>query len=103
HGTKAVGKPKIDSAIESMKDINPYVQLDRHEVARTSENALEILSNYDIIVDGTDNFPTRYLVNAACVLLKKPNVYGSIFRLEGQASVFAPHLGGPCYRCLYPE
>src|SRR6201985_2335625 len=103
HGTKDVGKPKIDSAIESMHDINPYVQLDRHEVALTSENALDILKNYDIIVDGTDNFPTRYLVNDACVLLKKPNVYGSIFRFDGQASVFAPELGGPCYRCLYPE
>src|SRR6185503_5415780 len=102
HGTKDVGKPKIDSAIESMKDINPYVQLDRHEVALTSENALEILKNYDIIVDGTDNFPTRYLVNDACVLLKKPNVYGSIFRFEGQSTIFA-YPGGPCYRCLYPE
>ena len=102
HGTKDVGKPKIDSAIESMKDINPYVQLDRHEVALTSENALDILRNYDIIVDGTDNFPTRYLVNDACVLLNKPNVYGSIFRFEGQATVFA-YEGGPCYRCLYPE
>jgi adenylyltransferase/sulfurtransferase len=102
HGTKDVGKPKIDSAIESMKDINPYVQLDRHEVALTSENALEILKDYDYIVDGTDNFPTRYLVNDACVLLKKPNVYGSIFRFEGQATIFA-YPGGPCYRCLYPE
>jgi len=102
HGTKDVGKPKIDSAIESMKDINPYVQLDRHEVALTSENALDILKNYDIIVDGTDNFPTRYLVNDACVLLKKPNVYGSIFRFEGQSTIFA-YPGGPCYRCLYPE
>jgi adenylyltransferase/sulfurtransferase len=102
HGTKDVGKPKIDSAIESMRDINPYVQLDRHEVALTSENALEILKDYDYIVDGTDNFPTRYLVNDACVLLKKPNVYGSIFRFEGQATIFA-YPGGPCYRCLYPE
>ena len=102
HGTKDVGKPKIDSAIESMKDINPYVQLDRHEVALTSENALDILKDYDYIVDGTDNFPTRYLVNDACVLLKKPNVYGSIFRFEGQATIFA-YPGGPCYRCLYPE
>ena len=102
HGTKDVGKPKIDSAIESMRDINPYVQLDRHEVALTSENALDILKDYDYIVDGTDNFPTRYLVNDACVLLKKPNVYGSIFRFEGQATIFA-YPGGPCYRCLYPE
>src|ERR1700723_1487577 len=102
HGTKDVGKKKLDSAIESMSDINPFVQLDRHEVALTSENALDILKDYDIIVDGTDNFPTRYLVNDACVLLNKPNVYGSIFRFEGQSTVFA-YEGGPCYRCLYPE
>src|ERR1700748_312298 len=102
HGTKDVGKKKLDSAIESMRDINPYVQLDRHEVALTSENAFEIFKDYDYVVDGTDNFPTRYLVNDACVLLKKPNVYGSIFRFEGQATVFA-YEGGPCYRCLYPE
>jgi molybdopterin/thiamine biosynthesis adenylyltransferase/rhodanese-related sulfurtransferase len=102
HGTKDVGRPKIDSAIESMRDINPFVQLDRHEVALTSENAFEILKDYDYVVDGTDNFPTRYLVNDACVLLKKPNVYGSIFRFEGQATIFA-YPGGPCYRCLYPE
>jgi adenylyltransferase/sulfurtransferase len=102
HGTKDVGKPKIDSAIESMHDINPFVKLDRHEVALSSENALEILKDYDYIVDGTDNFPTRYLVNDACVLLKKPNIYGSIFRFEGQATIFA-YPGGPCYRCLYPE
>ena len=102
HGTKDVGKPKIDSAIETMRDINPFVKLDRHEVALTSENALEILKDYDYVVDGTDNFPTRYLVNDACVLLKKPNIYGSIFRFEGQATIFA-YPGGPCYRCLYPE
>ncbi len=102
HGTKDVGKPKIDSAMESMRDINPFVQLDRHEVALTSENALDIIKDYDIVVDGTDNFPTRYLVNDACVLLKKPNVYGSIFRFEGQSTIFATE-GGPCYRCLYPE
>ncbi len=102
HGTKDVGKKKLDSAAETMLDINPYVQIDRHETALTSENALEILKDYDIVVDGTDNFPTRYLVNDACVLLKKPNVYGSIFRFEGQATIFA-YPGGPCYRCLYPE
>jgi len=102
HGTKDVGKKKLDSAIESMHDINPFVRLDRHETALTSENALEIMKDYDIIVDGTDNFPTRYLVNDACVLLGKPNVYGSIFRFEGQSTVFA-YKGGPCYRCLYPE
>ena len=102
HGTKDVGRRKIDSAIESMRDINPFVRLDRYETALSSENALEILKDYDYIVDGTDNFPTRYLVNDACVLLKKPNVYGSVFRFEGQATIFA-YPGGPCYRCLYPE
>ena len=102
HGTKDVGRKKLDSAAETMLDINPYVEIDRHEVALTSENALDILKDYDIVVDGTDNFPTRYLVNDACVLLGKPNVYGSIFRFEGQATVFA-YPGGPCYRCLYPE
>ncbi|MBK7930465.1 MAG: molybdopterin-synthase adenylyltransferase MoeB [Bryobacterales bacterium] len=102
HGTKDVGKPKIDSAIESMLDINPFINVVRHETALTSENALEIIKDYDLVADGTDNFPTRYLVNDACVLLKKPNVYGSIFRFEGQATVFA-YPGGPCYRCLYPE
>ncbi len=102
HGTKDVGRKKLDSAADTMLDINPFLQIDRHEVALTSENALEILKDYDIVVDGTDNFPTRYLVNDACVLLGKPNVYGSIFRFEGQATVFA-YEGGPCYRCLYPE
>jgi len=102
HGTKDVGRKKLDSAAESMLDINPFIQLDRHEVALSSENALDIIKDYDIVVDGTDNFPTRYLVNDACVLLGKPNVYGSIFRFEGQATVFA-YEGGPCYRCLYPE
>jgi len=102
HGTKDVGKKKLDSAAETMLDINPYVEIDRHEVALTSDNALDILKDYDIVVDGTDNFPTRYLVNDACVVLKKPNVYGSIFRFEGQATIFA-YPGGPCYRCLYPE
>src|SRR5271170_3532229 len=102
HGTKDVGRKKLDSAADTMKDINPYVEIDRYEVALTSENALDILKNYDIVVDGTDNFPTRYLVNDACVILRKPNVYGSIFRFEGQITIFgAP--GGPCYRCLYPE
>ena len=101
HGTKDVGRRKLDSAADRMRDINPNVKLDLHEVALTSENALDILRDYDIIVDGTDNFPTRYLVNDACVLLGKPNVYGSIFRFEGQATVFA-YPGGPCYRCSYP-
>jgi adenylyltransferase/sulfurtransferase len=97
-----VGRKKLDSAAETMLDINPFLEIDRHETALTSENALQILKDYDIVVDGTDNFPTRYLVNDACVLLGKPNVYGSIFRFEGQATVFA-YEGGPCYRCLYPE
>src|SRR3954453_21994950 len=102
HGTKDVGRKKIDSAFETMRDINPFVQLDRHETALSSENAFGIFKDYDYIVDGTDNFPTRYLVNDACVLLNKPNVYGSIFRFEGQATIFATE-GGPCYRFLFPE
>ncbi|MFN7995505.1 MAG: molybdopterin-synthase adenylyltransferase MoeB [Bryobacteraceae bacterium] len=102
HGTSDVGRKKLDSAADRMREINPFVRIDKHEVALSSENALEILKDYDIVVDGTDNFPTRYLVNDACVLLKKPNVYGSIFRFEGQSTVFA-YQGGPCYRCLYPE
>jgi sulfur-carrier protein adenylyltransferase/sulfurtransferase len=102
HGTKDVGRKKLDSAAETMQDINPYLRIDKHETALTSENALEIIQDYDMVIDGTDNFPTRYLVNDACVLLKKPNVYGSIFRFEGQATVFG-YPGGPCYRCLYPE
>src|SRR6266851_4508307 len=85
------------------KAINPNVEVVLYNTRISSENALDIIRPYDIVVDGTDNFPTRYLTNDACVLLRKPNVYGSIFRFEGQASVFAPHLGGPCYRCLYPE
>jgi adenylyltransferase/sulfurtransferase len=102
HGTSDVGRKKLDSAAETMQEINPHIRIDRFEVALSSENALDILKDYDIVVDGTDNFPTRYLVNDACVLLGKPNVYGSIFRFEGQATVFA-YQGGPCYRCLYPE
>ena len=100
HGTADVGRPKVQSAKATLHDINPEVEVVLHETRLTSENALEILRPYDIVVDGTDNFPTRYLTNDACVLLKKPNVYGSIFRFEGQASVFAPTMGGPCYRCL---
>jgi molybdopterin/thiamine biosynthesis adenylyltransferase/molybdopterin converting factor small subunit len=98
HGTKDVGRKKLDSAADRMRDINPNVQIDRYDVALMSENALDIISGYDMVVDGTDNFPTRYLVNDACVILKKPNVYGSIFRFEGQATIFA-YPGGPCYRC----
>ena len=102
HGTAWVGKSKVESAKQRIADLNPNVQVDTYEVPLTSENALDILRPYDVVVDGTDNFPTRYLVNDACVLLGKPNVYGSIFRFEGQASVFH-HEGGPCYRCLYEE
>ena len=102
HGTKDVGRPKLQSARERIADVNPHVRLETYETALTSKNALDILSGYDIVVDGTDNFATRYLVNDACVLQGKPNVYGSIFRFEGQASVFALP-DGPCYRCLFPE
>jgi molybdopterin/thiamine biosynthesis adenylyltransferase/rhodanese-related sulfurtransferase/molybdopterin converting factor small subunit len=102
HGTRDVGRPKIESARDRLSDINPHVQLDTYEERLTSENALRLFNEYDIIVDGTDNFPTRYLVNDACVLTGKPNVYGSIFRFEGQASIFWAERGA-CYRCLYPE
>jgi len=102
HGTKDVGRPKIASARDRIEDINPHVEIETHETRLTSTNALDLFVNYDVIVDGTDNFPTRYLVNDACVLTRKPNVYGSIFRFEGQASVFWAEKG-PCYRCLYPE
>jgi adenylyltransferase/sulfurtransferase len=102
HGTKDVGRPKLESAKARILDINPHVQVDTYGVPLTSANALELFAPYDIIIDGTDNFPTRYLTNDACVLLGKPNVYGSIFRFEGQASVFYAE-EGPCYRCLFPE
>ena len=102
HGTKDVGRKKLDSAAETMLDINPLIRIDRFDVALTSENAMDIFKGYDMVVDGTDNFPTRYLINDACVLSKIPNVYGSIFRFEGQATIFA-YPGGPCYRCLYAE
>jgi adenylyltransferase/sulfurtransferase len=102
HGTKDVGRPKIESARDRLSDINPNVKIETYETRLTSENALELFRDYDIVVDGTDNFPTRYLVNDACVLMGKPNVYGSIFRFEGQASVFWAARGA-CYRCLYPE
>lgn len=102
HGTKDVGRLKLESAKDRINDINPHVQVDTYEVPLTSQNALEIFEPYDIVIDGTDNFPTRYLTNDACVLLGKPNVYGSIFRFEGQASIF--HAAeGPCYRCLFPS
>ncbi|MDD5138803.1 MAG: molybdopterin-synthase adenylyltransferase MoeB [Verrucomicrobiales bacterium] len=103
HTDADVGRSKAESAKETIRGINPHCEVVIHNTRISSENALDLIRPYDIVVDGTDNFPTRYLTNDACVLLKKPNVYGSIFRFEGQASVFAPHLGGPCYRCLYPE
>ena len=103
HGTKDVGRPKLPSAKDRLHDINPYIHIETYETMLRADNAMEICQSYDIIIDGTDNFQTRYLVNDVCVLLGKPNVYGSIFRFEGQASVFHPGAGGPCYRCLYPE
>jgi sulfur-carrier protein adenylyltransferase/sulfurtransferase len=102
HGTKDIGRPKLASAIDRIRDVNPHVRLDPYETRFTSQNALEIAQPYDLVIDGTDNFPTRYLVNDTCVLLGKPNVYGSIFRFEGQASVLATP-EGPCYRCLFRE
>ncbi len=102
HSTKDVGRPKLDSASEKLEALNPFLNIVKHETMLTSKNALEIIRQYDVVADGTDNFPTRYLVNDACVLTGKPNAYGSIFRFEGQASVFATK-DGPCYRCLYPE
>ena len=102
HGTSDIGRPKMESARDRINDINPNVHVEAYEEALSSENALEIFKDFDVIADGTDNFPTRYLVNDACVLTGKPNVYGSIFRFEGQASVFWAK-EGPCYRCLYPE
>ena len=102
HSTKDIGRSKLDSAEEKLKALNPAINIVKHNTMLSSANALDILKDYDIVADGTDNFPTRYLVNDACVLLGKPNAYGSIFRFEGQASVFAAE-HGPCYRCLYPE
>jgi adenylyltransferase/sulfurtransferase len=102
YGTSDVGKPKLDAARARLLDLNPDIEVVTHHGALMSENALDVLRAYDVVLDGTDNFPTRYLVNDACVLLGKPNVYGSIFRFDGQASVFDAR-NGPCYRCLYPE
>jgi sulfur-carrier protein adenylyltransferase/sulfurtransferase len=102
HMTRDVGRPKIESARERLTGINPEIRVETHASALSSANALDLVSRYDIVVDGSDNFPTRYLVNDACVLTRRPYIYGSIFRFEGQASVFAA-AGGPCYRCLYPE
>ena len=102
HGTKDIGRLKLDSASDRIRDINPHVHVERYDTALTSQNALEIAREYDVIVDGTDNFPTRYLVNDTCVILGKPNAFGSVLRFEGQASVFATS-EGPCYRCLFRE
>ena len=102
HGTPDVGRSKLASAKDRLHALNPLIEIDTYETALSSKNALDLFKPYDVILDGTDNFPTRYLVNDACVLLGKPNAYGSIFRFEGQASVFATK-DGPCYRCLYPE
>jgi len=102
HSTEEVGRPKVDSAERRINGLNPDVKVIKHPVRITSENAFDIIKDYDVVIDGTDNFPTRYLVNDACVMLKKPLVYGSIFRFDGQATVFKPP-DGPCYRCLYPE
>lgn len=102
HDTSKIGVPKVESARQRIKEINPHVIVETHETAITSDNAMELMKNYDIIIDGTDNFPTRYLTNDACVLLGKPNIYGSIFRFDGMSTVFwGKH--GPCYRCMYPE
>jgi sulfur-carrier protein adenylyltransferase/sulfurtransferase len=103
HGTDDVGRKKLNSARDRIKAINPNVGVDLHDMMFRSENAMQVVQDYDIVIDGTDNFPTRYLSNDVCVLTKKPNIYGSIFRFDGQCTVFAPHLGGPCYRCMFPE
>ena len=102
YGTSDVGRPKLEAASERLQDLNPHVEVERHELRLTSDNALDIIDDYDVVADGTDNFPTRYLVNDACVMTGTPNVYASIFRFEGQVSVFATE-DGPCYRCLYEE
>ena len=103
YGTGDVGKPKLEMARTRLRDLNPEVEIVLHDARLASANATEIIAPYDVVIDGSDNFPTRYLSNDVCVFARKPNIYGSVFRFEGQASVFAPHLGGPCYRCLFPE
>src|SRR5215471_2480507 len=103
HGTKDVGRSKLESARDRLGDMNPEIEIELHECRFSSETAQQIVAEYDVIIDGSDNFATRYLSNDVCVLAEKPNVYGSVFRFEGQTTVFAPHLGGPCYRCLFPE
>jgi molybdopterin/thiamine biosynthesis adenylyltransferase/rhodanese-related sulfurtransferase len=103
HGTKDIGRSKLESARDRLRDINPEIAIELHECRFSSENGSQLVEQYDVVVDGSDNFPTRYLSNDVCVFARKPNVYGSVFRFEGQTTVFAPHLGGPCYRCLFPE
>ena len=103
HGTSDIGRSKLDSARDRLRDVNPEIKIELHKCRFSSENATELVSRYDVVVDGSDNFPTRYLSNDVCVFARKPNVYGSVFRFEGQTTVFAPHMGGPCYRCLFPE
>jgi adenylyltransferase/sulfurtransferase len=103
HGTKDIGRGKLDSARDRLHDINPRIEIESYKCRFSSENASQLVGGYDVVVDGSDNFPTRYLSNDVCVFAHKPNVYGSVFRFEGQTTVFAPHLGGPCYRCLFPE
>ena len=103
YGTNDVGRPKLEVASERIHDTNPNVDVVSYDCRFTSEKAQDVIAQYDVIIDGSDNFPTRYLSNDVCVFARKPNIYGSVFRFEGQASVFAPHLGGPCYRCLFPE
>jgi molybdopterin/thiamine biosynthesis adenylyltransferase/rhodanese-related sulfurtransferase len=103
HGTKDIGRGKLESARDRLHDINPQIETELHKCRFSSENASQLVAKYDVVVDGSDNFPTRYLSNDVCVFAHKPNVYGSVFRFEGQTTVFAPHLGGPCYRCLFPE
>jgi adenylyltransferase/sulfurtransferase len=103
HGTKDVGRKKLESARDRLHDANPNIDLELHDCRFTSANAQDLVARYDIVVDGSDNFPTRYLSNDVCVWARKPNVYGSVFRFDGQSTVFAPHLGGPCYRCMFPE
>src|SRR6266536_983572 len=103
HGTNDIGRSKLESARDRLRDVNPEIEIELHKCRFSSENASQLVTQYDVVVDGSDNFPTRYLSNDVCVFARRPNVYGSVFRFEGQTTVFAPHLGGPCYRCLFPE
>ena len=103
HGTRDIGRPKLESARDRLREVNPNLDIELHDCRFSSENASDLVARYDIVVDGSDNFPTRYLSNDVCVWARKPNVYGSIYRFDGQSTVFAPHLHGPCYRCLFPD